>query len=221
MIVPVFNEERVLPELMAGLQQLNANELVVVDGGSTDNTCRLLEESTLYWIHSASGRAVQMNAGARECESDIFLFIHSDTSIDSNHILAIKQAMQDASCVGGRFDVRLSGHGLALRVIGRFINLRSRLTGISTGDQCQFVRRDVFERMGGFPEQDLMEDVKFSKRLKRYGKISCLSEQVVSSSRRWETHGVLRTVLLMWKLRFLYWLGVSPEKLAAMYRQAR
>jgi len=221
MIVPVFNEERVLPELMAGLQQLNANELVVVDGGSTDNTCRLLEESTLYWIHSASGRAVQMNAGVRECESDIFLFIHSDTSIDSSHILAIKQAMQDESCVGGRFDVRLSGHGLALRVIGRFINLRSRLTGISTGDQCQFVRRDVFERMGGFPEQDLMEDVEFSKRLKRYGKIACLSEQVVSSSRRWETHGVLRTVLLMWKLRFLYWLGVSPEKLAAMYRQAR
>jgi len=220
-IVPVFNEERVLPELIANLQQMGANELIVVDGGSTDSTCRLLDESTLRWIRSDSGRAVQMNAGVQECKSNIFLFIHSDTTIVSSHILAIKQAMQDESVVGGRFDVRLSGDGFALCVIGWFINMRSRLSGISTGDQCQFVRRSVFERMGGFPEQALMEDIEFSRRLKRYGRIACLRQKVVTSSRRWEKYGVMRTVWLMWKLRFLYWRGASPAKLAQMYRQAR
>lgn len=219
--MPVFNEERVLPDMIARLQQLEAGELIVVDGGSTDSTCQLLEESTIRWMQSTAGRATQMNTGSLKCNSDIILFIHSDTSICSSHILEIKQAMQDASLVGGRFDVSLSGGGFALGVIAWFINMRSRLSGISTGDQCQFVRRDVFERMGGFPEQALMEDVEFSKRLKRYGNIACLSEKVVTSSRRWEIHGIFRTVRLMWKLRFLYWLGVSPEKLAAMYRQAR
>jgi len=218
--VPVFNEEAVLPEWIANVHQLDADEWMVVDGGSTDNTCQLLEKSPLRWIRSEPGRAVQMNAGAQNASSDILLFIHSDTIIGSSHILAIQQAMQDESCVGGRFDVRLSGHGLALCVIAWFINMRSRLSGISTGDQCQFVRRSVFERMGGFPEQALMEDIEFSKRLKRHGRIACLSEKVVTSSRRWETHGVVRTVWLMWTLRFLYWIGVSPEKLASMYRRS-
>jgi len=220
-IVPVFNEERVLPALITQLPQLGANEWIIVDGGSTDATCRLLDESTVRWIRSDSGRAVQMNAGSKACKSDILLFVHSDTSIGSSHILAIKQVMQDESVVGGRFDVRLSGAGFALCMIAWFINMRSRLTGISTGDQCQFVRRTVFERMGCFPEQALMEDVEFSKRLKHLGTIACLRRKVVTSSRRWEAHGIMPTVWLMWKLRLLYWLGTSPEKLAHMYRQAR
>jgi len=220
-IVPVFNEEHVVPALMAQLPQLGANEWIVVDGGSTDATCRLLNESAIHWIHSGFGRAAQMNAGAKACKSEILLFIHVDTSIDSSHMLALKQAMQNKSVVGGRFDVSLSGGGLVLRVIAWFINARSRLTGISTGDQCQFVRRSVFERMGGFPEQALMEDIEFSKRLKRLGTIVCLREKVVTSSRRWQAHGIMPTVWLMWKLRLLYWLGVSPEKLASMYQQVR
>jgi len=220
-VVPVFNEEAVLPELITNLQQIDADELIVVDGGSTDHTCRLLAGSPIRWISSSPGRAAQMNAGSQECKSDILLFIHSDTIIDSSHLLAVKQAMQDELVVGGRFDVRLSGDGLPFRVIAYFINLRSRLSGISTGDQCQFVRRSVFEHMGGFPEQALMEDIEFSKRLKRYGKLACLRQKVVTSSRRWERYGVMRTVWLMWKLRFLYWLGVSPDKLAQKYRQER
>jgi len=210
-----------LPELIAGLQQIDVDELVLVDGGSTDQTCQLLEKSTLRWVRSMPGRAVQMNTAVRDVNSDILLFIHSDTIIGSSHILAVNQAMQDESCVGGRFDIHLSGDSMALRIIAWFINTRSRLSGISTGDQCQFVRRSVFERMGGFPELPLMEDVEFSKRLKRCGKIACLRKKVVTSSRRWVSHGLIRTVWLMWKLRFLYWLGVSPEKLALMYRQAR
>jgi len=220
-IVPVFNEERVLPALMVHLQALNAENVLIVDGGSTDRTRQILENSATRWIPSAPGRAKQMNVGATHTHSDILLFVHSDTNISSSHILALKQAMQDESCVGGRFDIMLSGDSMALRMIAWFINTRSRLSGISTGDQCQFVRRSVFEDMGGFPSQPLMEDVAFSKALKRQGHIACLRQKVTTSSRRWETQGIIRTVLLMWKIRFLYWLGVSPEKLSSSYRQAR
>jgi len=220
-IVPVFNEEGMLPALIASLARLSVQDVCIVDGGSTDDTRQLLKDSAMRWVVSSPGRAVQMNVGAQRASSDIIVFIHADTIIDSSHILAIQQAMQDESVVGGRFDIRLSGDSFALRVVAWFINMRSRLTGISTGDQCQFVRRAVFERMGGFPEQALMEDIEFSRRLKRYGNIACLSGPVVTSSRRWEAHGIMRTVWLMWKLRLLYWLGVSPEKLSSMYRQAR
>jgi len=126
--------------------------------------------------------------------------------------------MRDERVVGGRFDVRLSGRQPAFRVIEFFINLRSRLTRIATGDQAIFVRRSVFERLGGFPEQPLMEDVEFSRRLKREGRIACLRERVVTSSRRWERHGIARTVWLMWSLRLGYWLGADPERLRRWYR---
>jgi rSAM/selenodomain-associated transferase 2 len=191
------------------------------DGGSDDDTCVLLQKYALNYCHSPRGRTLQMNTGASACDSDILIFIHADTVISSSDIELAKKAMQDEAIVGGRFDVCLSGENFAFRIIEYMINLRSRITGISTGDQCQFVRRSVFEAMGGFPEQRLMEDVEFSKRLKRYGKIACLKNKVVTSSRRWEKHGIIKTVMLMWKLRLLYWLGTSPEKLAEIYHHAR
>jgi len=220
-IIPVFNEASVLPELIEQLQAVGADELIFVDGGSCDESRRLLEYSGVRWLQSESGRATQMNVGAEDCISDILLFIHADTLINYSNISALREEMKDASYVGGRFDVCLSGDALSFRLIEWLINMRSRLTGISTGDQCQFVRRSVFEQMGGFPEQLLMEDIEFSRRLKRQGRIACLRETVITSSRRWEQHGIVATVWLMWKLRFLYRFGVSPEKLAQMYRQAR
>jgi len=220
-IVPVFNEQDVLPVLISQLQRLEADEWIVVDGGSSDDTRHILQESPIQWMSAPLGRASQMNAGAKRCDSDILLFIHADTIISSSNISALRQAMQGGFCVGGRFDVSLSGDGAALSVIAWWINFRSRVSGIHTGDQCQFVRRSVFERIGGFPNQALMEDVAFSKRLKREGKVACLRQKVVTSSRRWQKYGLVSTVWLMWKLRFLYWLGISPEKLARMYRQAR
>lgn len=130
--------------------------------------------------------------------------------------------MRDENCVGGHFNIRLSGSLPAFRIIEWFINTRSRLTGISTGDQCQFVRREAFEELGRFPDQPLMEDVEFSRRLKRIGRSTvCLRDKVTTSSRRWEQHGILKTVLLMWKLRLYYWFGVTPDRLAALYRDAR
>ena len=220
-IIPVFNEAAVLPELTERLQAVGADELIFVDGGSCDESRRLLEHSGVRWLQSEPGRATQMNAGAEDCIGDIILFIHADTIISYSNISAVRETMKDDSFVGGRFDVRLSGNNIAFRMIEWLINMRSRLTGISTGDQCQFVRRSVFEQMGGFPEQPLMEDIEFSRRLKRQGRIACLNETVITSSRRWEQHGIVATVWLMWKLRFLYCFGVSPEKLAQMYRQAR
>lgn len=220
-IVPLLNERQRLPDLIGMLRSLDADEVAIVDGGSSDGSEDLLEASSLHWCTSASGRAVQMNSGASRTCSDILLFLHADTRIDSSHLSAVRKAMGDSAIVGGRFDVRLSGSHPALRMIEWFINFRSRLTRISTGDQCQFVRREAFEEIAGFPEQPLMEDVEFSRRLKRAGNIACLRDKVTTSSRRWERHGILRTVLLMWKIRLLYWLGVSPERLARMYADVR
>jgi rSAM/selenodomain-associated transferase 2 len=220
-IVPVFNEAQLLPEKITNLKALNADELVFIDGGSTDGTQQLLEASGVLWRAGFRGRAAQMNAGAGTVESEILLFIHIDTKIDESNISAIKLAMKQQALAGGRFDVRLSGGHPAYRMISWFMNIRSRLTKISTGDQAMFVRRDIFEQMGGFDDLPLMEDIEFSTRLKREGEIACLRQTVTTSSRRWQQHGIIRTILLMWKLRFLYWLGTPADKLAALYRNAR
>lgn len=206
-----------LPKLVV----LPVNELVFVDGGSSDESRQILTEAGVVWLAAERGRSAQMNAGAAICRSDVLLFLHADTLIDSGHIGAVREAMEDADTVGGRFDVRLSADQAAFRVISWFINMRSRLSRISTGDQAMFVRRAVFRRLGGFPEQPLMEDIALSKQLKRLGDIACLRRQVTTSARRWQSHGMIRTVLLMWRLRLLYWLGVPAERLARHYRQAR
>jgi len=162
-----------------------------------------------------------MNAGAGTCKSDIILFIHIDTELGAGYISAIESVMRQLGMAGGRFDIRLSGNHPAYRIIAWFMNVRSRLTKISTGDQAIFVRREVFERMGGFADLPLMEDIEFSTRLKREGHIACLRQTVTTSSRRWQSYGIIRTILLMWKLRFLYWLGTPAGKLAAIYRDVR
>jgi len=219
--VPLLNESARLSRLLEMLTALNADEVMLVDGGSTDGSDQLLVSSHFRWIKSEPGRALQMNSGAGRCQSDILLFLHADTEMSFDALTHLREAMQNLNIVGGRFDVRLSGTRPAFRMIEWFINTRSRLTRISTGDQCQFVRRTVFESLGGFPEQPLMEDVEFSKRLKRAGRIACLRNKVTTSSRRWEQFGIFRTILLMWKLRLYYQLGVTPDRLAAMYRDAR
>jgi len=216
-IVPVLNEAECLPCLLSHIREWGMDEIIFVDGGSSDETLQILKNSGVKWIHSEQGRAVQFNAGTTKLKSDIFLFLHADTSLSSSHIKDMKQAMRNSSVAGGRFDVRLSGRHPAFRIIEFFINWRSRLTKISTGDQAMFVRRDVFEKLGGFPEQPLMEDVEFSIRLKRKGRIACLRRQVVTSSRRWEKHGITCTVLLMWWLRLRYALGANPEALKRRY----
>src|SRR5437867_3143174 len=167
------------------------------------------------------GRAQQMNAGAAAARGEVLLFLHADTRLPAGYAQAVAGALADPAVVGGRFDVRLDAAGLVYQALGRLISLRSRLTRVATGDQAIFVRRVVFERLGGYPLVPLMEDVALSRAMKRAGRVACLSETVTTSARRWQRHGVARTVLLMWALRAAYYAGVPPARLARVYPDAR
>lgn len=217
-IVPALNEAGTIAETLALLQPLRrrAVELIVVDGGSTDRTAQVAGPLASRVVRSPKGRAVQMNTGARTATGEILLFLHADTILPAGADRRVAEAIE-AGAVWGRFDVRLSGRHPLLRVVETFMNGRSRLTGIATGDQALFVRRDGFERVGGFPEIPLMEDLALSKALKRLGRPACLWARVTTSSRRWEEHGILRTILLMWWLRLRYFLGADPAQLARIY----
>jgi len=160
---------------------------------------------------------MQMNAGARRARGEILLFLHADCRLPAAADAIITDGLNRARTTWGRFDVTLTGTHPLLRVVGVMMNLRSRLTGIATGDQGIFVTRSLFEACGGFPEIALMEDVALSKHLKRYGRPLCMRHRMTVSGRRWEKHGVLHTILLMWRLRLAYWLGADPDKLALRY----
>lgn len=162
-----------------------------------------------------------MNAGAAASKGEIVLFLHADTLLPPGARAAIERALEDPAYVGGRFDVRFERDSGLGRLIGRMMNLRSRWTGIATGDQAMFVRRSAFERLGGFSDIPIMEDVDLSRRLKRFGRVAALGAQVVTSFRRWDACGPMRTIALMWALRFLYWVGISPGTLSRFYSMAR
>jgi rSAM/selenodomain-associated transferase 2 len=209
------NLERLLPALLA--REPDA-EIIVVDGGSTDGTGEVLRgHRGVRGLRSERGRARQMNAGARAARGDTLLFLHADTRLPEGAGAAIARALEDPGVIGGRFDVRLDGARPVFGVIAWFMNMRSRLTGISTGDQALFVRRDAFEAVGGYPDIPLMEDVALSRRLKRRGRLRALRLVVTTSARKWEREGVLRTVALMWTLRLLYFCGVAPARLHRWY----
>lgn len=219
-IVPTLDEAACITTLLADLAPLRdaGHEVILVDGGSHDDTAALARPRVDRLITAARGRAVQMNAGARAANGDVLWFLHADTRVPPGALDALLRTA--ARRVGwGRFDVRLSGRHPLLRVVERSMNLRSRLTGIATGDQGIFVERALFDRSGGFPSIPLMEDIALSKALRRETRPACIAwPRLETSSRRWESRGVLRTVLLMWRLRLAYALGVPPQVLARHYR---
>ncbi|MBT8147397.1 MAG: TIGR04283 family arsenosugar biosynthesis glycosyltransferase [Gammaproteobacteria bacterium] len=219
MIIPVLNEADLLSQQLQSLQswRLAGHEIVVVDGGSQGSMESGHRKLTDKILQSRKGRSLQMNAGAQAADGDILLFLHVDTRLPEDALALIEDAMSDISTVWGRFDVRLSGRAAIFRIIERAISVRSHLTGVVTGDQGLFVRRRVFEQVQGFAPVPLMEDVEISKRLKRLAWPVRITRPVITSSRRWEQHGAIRTVLLMWWLRLQYFLGTSPEKLANKY----
>jgi len=227
-IIPVFNEKDTLPSLLNELLPLGFEDIILVDGGSQDRTVEAVNTFLKATPHchcrmmaAPKGRARQMNAGAAEATADLLLFLHADTHLPHNAKSLIEQAMKNSEYVGGRFDVRFpSDEGYAW-VVSRMMNYRSRYSGICTGDQALFVRRAVFESMGGFADIPLMEDIEFSQRLKQKGTVVALEETVTTSFRRWEQQGPLRTILQMWVFRFLYCMGWSPHRLHRCYHHVR
>lgn len=213
-VIPTLNEARGIRAALEALEPLrvHGHELIVADGGSRDDTARIAQGLCDRVVQARRGRALQMNAGARAATGDALVFLHADTRLPVHADRMILQALQ--ICRWGRFDVQIDGSHPLLRVVAFSMNVRSRLTGIATGDQAIFVRRAAF---AGFPEIPLMEDIAFSAAMKRGGRPACLRSRVLTSGRRWESRGVLRTVGLMWRLRLLYFFGVSAERLARRY----
>lgn len=220
-VMPVLNEGDTLQRSLQALQTLRerGTELVVVDGGSTDSTWALARALADNVRLAPRGRAAQMNAGAQDCRADVLLFLHADTQLPQDADWLIAQAIKSGN-VWGRFDVCIDGPHPMLRVVERLMNLRSRLTGIATGDQAMFVQSDAFERLGGFADLPLMEDIEISKRLKTLGPPACINVPVTTSARRWQQHGVWHAMVLMWRLRLAYFLGASPHALATRYGYA-
>ena len=217
--MPTLNEadnlERLLPALH---ERCPEAEVIVVDGGSADATREVAARFPhVALVTSPRGRARQMNAGAQEARGDTLLFLHADTRLPNGAGAAIAAALDDPGVVGGRFDVSFDSPRAVFRMIAFFMNVRSRWSGISTGDQAIFVRRSIFDAMGGYPDIVLMEDIELCRRLKRRGRLVALRMRVTTSARKWEREGALRTMALMWGLRFLYMVGVSPDRLHGWY----
>ena len=228
-IIPVLNEADNLPHLFANIDSLNPTpqQAILVDGGSNDDSIGIIrsfiKESMLdnyrkvdwQMTESIAGRAQQMNAGAALATGDVLLFLHADTQLPLHAIDSVSEAMKRAEW--GRFDVQIASRQPTLRLVSQMINWRSRLSGIATGDQAIFISQSLFERIGNYPNQALMEDIELCKQLKGIAKPACLKSKVITSARRWQQHGTWRIIILMWHLRFDYWRGVSADNIKARY----
>ena len=222
-IVPVLNESAGIEACLLLLQQLRAKgaQLIVVDGGSADRTVELAMPLADKVLTAPRGRARQMNAGAAVAAGKVLIFLHADTRLPDAADRLIANALRpESGRHWGRFDVSIEGRSAWLPLVAAMMNLRSRLTGIATGDQAMFVSRETFAATGGFPDIPLMEDIAFSRRLRKRAAPACLPEKVVTSGRRWDRHGVWRTIRLMWWLRLRFFLGADPHRLAIEYGYA-
>ena len=220
-IIPVLNEETMIAATLQSLVTLKPDEIIVVDGGSGDQTREIAERFGVQVLLGARGRARQMNSGAAHASGEALLFLHADTRLPPSAFADIATALNDPHCVAGRFDIELEGSHWMLKFIAALINWRSRATKVGTGDQAIFLRREIFLRMGGYPEIPLMEDIALCRALKRMGGIACLRSRVVTSARRWENDGVWRTIVRMWTLKLLYLAGVAPARLQQFYADTR
>lgn len=210
-IIPIYNEARIIENLVKQINILSNQgaEVIVVDGGSTDETVMLLKKHDLNFISSQKGRALQMNCGVAQAKGNILIFLHADTILPHNSIEILTNMLKNTNKLWGRFDVKIESEIFMLKIVSRMINLRSRVSGIATGDQAIFIAKDLFWQLGGFPKQKLMEDIELSKQLKiKKLKPLCLKHKVLTSGRRWEQYGVWTTIFLMWKLRWRYWRNI-------------
>lgn len=218
-IIPTLNEAESIVATLMPLQLLRqqGHEVIISDGGSSDATIALSQPLVDRIINTGRGRASQMNRGALQASGEVLLFLHADTLLPDGAAQLIEEALSNKTW--GRFDVRLSGTHPLLRLIELMMNWRSRLTGICTGDQALFIRQGLFRGVGGFPEIALMEDIAISTALKPQSRPACITVPLTTSSRRWESRGILRTMVLMWRLRLAYFLGADPQRLASRYQK--
>jgi len=231
-IVPVLNEVDQIEQRARAWERAGFAEVIVVDGGSDDGSVVRIQamveshmrdpqaNGRLILLHAARGRAEQMNRGAHAATADVLLFLHADTGLPAGAVGMIQEAIR-RGCEWGRFDVRLDGPQHGLRLIECAMNVRSAVSGIATGDQAMFVRRDVFAMLRGFAPIPVMEDIEISRRLCMLARPTRIRVPVMTAARRWQRDGIARTMLLMWCLRFFYWLGVAPVRLARLYRDVR
>ena len=221
-IVPMLNEAPAIARTLTAIRSAAPSaQLIVVDGGSTDGSIAVAQPRCDVVISASSGRALQMNAGAARASGDALVFVHADTAVPVTFARDIEGALADPEVVGGRFDVRLDDKHPLCVLIGALISLRSRISRTGTGDQAIFARKTIFESLGGFPNMPICEDLDFTRRLKRAGRVACLRSKVTTSARRWRRDGIMRTVMRMWTIRLLYLAGVSPMRLARMYSDVR
>lgn len=220
-VIPTLNEAGQIQRVLQSIEPLSARvptEVLVIDGGSSDGTTQLAKASSARVLCSSTGRAIQMNTGATHAVGKYLLFLHADTCFSQPAASALVE-QTSRGAIWGRFDVQLSGSHPLLRVVETSMNLRSRLTGIATGDQALFARRDAFWSVGGYPPIPLMEDIVLSRRLKGLAPPVCLRQRVMTSSRRWEHRGVWRTIVQMWHLRLRFFFGADPVQLARDYNR--
>ena len=218
-ILPVLNEAAQIETRLNALTPLRdaGTQIILADGGSTDDTAAIAAPHCDAVVLAPSGRASQMNAGAAQANGGVLLFLHADTRLPEDAMQLVLKGLARSCAAWGRFDVTIEGRSRWLPLIAALMNLRSRLTGVATGDQAFFIRREVFDALGGFPDIALMEDVAMSRSLKSVSAPLCLRAKVVTSGRRWDQNGALRTILLMWRLRLAFWLGSRPDDLARLY----
>jgi len=218
-VIPALNEEAGIAAALQALAPLRTAgaEVIVADGGSSDRTVALARPRCDRLIVAPRGRAVQMNAGAGAAQGNVLLFLHADTLLPADADRLIRDGLARSGRAWGRFDVRIAGQHPLFPLIAAMMNLRSRATGIATGDQAIFVDKAAFTAVGGYPDIALMEDIVLSRRLKRLSRPLCLAARALTCGRRWEKHGVVRTILTMWRLRLAFFLGAAPDKLAARY----
>lgn len=216
-IIPCLNESGILSyalsDLLSSIHNPSQVEIILCDGGSQDKTLELASQFPVLILSSQAGRAQQMNTGAQQASGEWLVFLHADTRLPTNWMPLIQQCQSG----WGHFDVRLSGHHWLLRIIEKAINLRSRITSVASGDQALFFRRNLYTQLGGFPEISLMEDIAMCKQARLKAHPCCIGQPVFTSSRRWEQKGIVRTILLMWLLRFAYWIGINPDTLHRLY----
>jgi rSAM/selenodomain-associated transferase 2 len=218
-VIPVLNEADGIEDFLSSLQSLRqaGHEIIVANGGSSDRTAERAAPLVDQIIQCPRGRAAQMNAGATLAHGDVLLFLHADCQLPDGAAILILDGLKRHQRRWGRFDIKLSGDRFMFRVVEWFMNTRSRLSHISTGDQALFVERELFTSIGSFPLIPLMEDIAMTKQLKQIGAPLCVNATITTSSRRWEKNGVWHTIWLMWRLRYAYWRGVDPVDLARIY----